>query len=181
MLRSDLTIALIVLASGSAFPKQSSGGEAATACNFSGIYRQDGWTIPGMPPAKAESLRKPLIASMPSVFVTSLTPGESQTTITEIGCSRDHTGSIEIKERPIGVIWLLSLDYAGRVFAYCVRYGAERIDHGTRVDAGTESYVMFYDLDGSGKFTLRKGGNRGPVPDFIPDWVKKGADAALSK
>jgi hypothetical protein len=181
MFRMGLVICLIALACGSAFPQQPAGGDEEPACSFSGIYRKDGWTIPGMPAAKAESVRKPLIASMPGVFVTNLTPAESQTTITNIGCSREHNGSLEIREQPIGVIRLLSLDYGGRVFAYCVRYGTERIENGTRVDAGMEAYAMFYDLDGSGRFTLLKSVKRAPVPDFIPDWVKKGADAASSK
>jgi hypothetical protein len=132
-----------------------------------------------MPAAKKS--KRVGVKDMPGVFVTMLTPIEPQTMMTEVWCPPDGSGALHIEEEPIGVLSLLSFDFDGRVFAYGVRFGTERIENGTRVDAGMESYVMFYDLDGSGHFTLRKGTRGILIPDFIPDWVQKGASAAPNK
>jgi hypothetical protein len=173
MFRKWLAIIFAVVAFGNAFPQAKTASEATKTCAFSEIYRKDGWTIPGLPALDAKSVRKRLSGAMPDVFATTLTPSVSQTTFIRIWCPSSQNGRLQIAEQPAGIIWLISFDFKGRVFAYGVRYGLERIENGTRRDAGMESGFVFYDLDGSGLFTLRKSTLPMPSPDFIPDWVKK--------
>ena len=123
-------------------------------------------------------MRKPVSDTMPHVFATKLAPVNPETTLTKVWCTRDQGGRLQIDEEPIGVIWLLSYDFDGRVFAYGVKYVEEWILDGTRRQLGAESQVVFYDLDGSGRFTLMKGPGGPLIPTFIPDWIKKSAGAA---
>jgi hypothetical protein len=181
MFSNVLAIILVILAGKNAFPQQHADADAVKTCTFDGIYRKDGWTIPGMPAKQADVKypRKPY-SNMPGVFGTMLTPVNPETTYTRIGCSRDNSGWLQIDEQPIAIIWLFSFDFEGRVFAYGIRFGLERIENGVRRDAGMESALVFYDLDGSGHFALKKSAGL-PFPDFMPDWVKKGADASPRK
>lgn len=183
MFRDGLTVVLVLILVGwnNAFPQRHGEAGAAKSCAFSEIYRKEGWTIPGMPATDVKSTRKRLSETMPDVFATQLTPVNSQTTLTRIWCPNDQNGRLQIDDEPAGIIWLFSFDFEGRVFAYGVRYGFQRIENGTRRDAGIESGFVFYDLDGSGRFTLRKSTLPMPSPDFIPDWVKKPSDSSPNK
>jgi len=72
----------------------------------------------------------------------------------------------------MGVLNLWSFDFAGRVLAYGISYGKEAMQNGTRVPIGAASAVMFYDVDGSGRFAVRKWARYPFMPDFVPDWGK---------
>ncbi len=169
-------IILIVIGSANAYPQQPPTGAVTPACSFFEIYRKDGWTVPGVHGAK-EKIHRAAFHNIPGVFVTVLEPLDRESTITQIWCPHDHTGRIEIEDLPIKILDLWAFDYAGRVFAYGISYGNEAIEDGTRVQLGSASAVIFYDLDGSGRFSLRKGTNYPLMPDTIPDWVKDGAKA----
>jgi len=168
-------------------------------CAFSEVYRKDGWKIPGTPAtpntplaAEAEARRLPPNSetwpgvtrgplkseTTPGVFVTKMIPDTTETTITRIWCTDDGTGRLQMDEEPIGIVLLVAYDFEGRTFAYAVKYVEERIWNGTRRQLGAESQAMFYDLDGSGRFTLMKGPGGPFVPYFIPDWVKKAPNPA---
>jgi hypothetical protein len=150
-------------------------------CSFSGIYRTEGWAIPGIPAVKPNGERVPLAASMPHVFVTRVKPAETETTITSISCSSALRGRLQVSDQPIGVIWLASFDFSGRVFAYGVRFVKERVEGNVRRAVAAESNIIFYDLDGLGRFTLMEGAERGLTPNFIPDWVKEDAKSVPPK
>jgi hypothetical protein len=138
------------------------------------VFRKDGWAIPGLPTAGVPAIdasvpKKRLSAEMPDVYVTRLIPAAIETTITRIRCRED--GRLEIDDEPVGIIWLWSYEFEGRRFAYGVRYVEEWMSNGTRRQLASESQAIFYDLDGSGRFTLMK-----PtvlVPTFVPPWAKK--------
>ena len=156
------------------FSQQQIDADASKGCMFSEVYRKTGWTIPGMPAVRAaDKYSRQPYGEMPSVFVTTLKPNPVETTVTVLWCSRDDIGRLQIDDEPIGIISLWAFDFNGQVFAYSVRYVMESIWHDERRQLGGESQVMFYDLDGSGRFTLMKGPGGPRVPTFIPDWVKK--------
>jgi len=174
MSRLGLAIILVAVASGNAFSQQTTNADASKGCTFSEVYRKVGWAIPGMPavPVQGKYPRKPY-SDMPGVFVTALEPNPVETTITVIWCSRDDDGRLQIDDEPIGVISLMAYDFDGRVFAYAVRYGMQSILEGKRSQLGGVSQAIFYDLDGSGRFTLMRGPGGPIVPSFIPDWVRE--------
>jgi hypothetical protein len=181
MPRTGLAIILVVLASLDAFPQQLAPKAATpTTCSFSEIYRKDGWTIPGLPGVKVKGQRAKL-TNMPGVFVTVLIPRESEAMMTDIWCPPDHSGRLEMEDQPIRILDLWSFDFSGRVFAYGISYGKDAMQNGIRVPLGAASAVMFYDLDGSGHFTVRRWARWPFMPDFIPDWARNGADASPSK
>jgi len=176
MFRITFMSILIVLGSGQLVAQQPAPGATAPVCSFSEIYRAEGWTVPGLARATVKSQRA-RFSNIPGVFVTVLMPVESESTITDIWCPPDHEGRLEIKEQPIGILNLWSFDFAGRVFAYGVSYGREAMQNGARVPIGAASAVMFYDVDGSGRFAVRKWARYPFMPDFVPDWAKKDAVA----
>jgi len=75
-----------------------------------------------------------------------------------------HSGRVEIEDLDVGIMSLTSFDVGGRIFAYDLEYGIHGI--------GAVWTVKFYDLDGSGRFTLRRSELVRIVPDLIPAWVK---------
>ncbi len=171
MHRISLAVALVFLACGSLLAQKSANAAATPACNITEIYRADGWTIPGLQGAKPLGPRRVLV-NIPYVFITPLKPGNSPSMFAYYFCSPGHSGRLEIMEFPIGVYRLFSFDVDGRVFAYYIEFVRERFENGTRVDVGAVSMAMFYDLDGSGRFTLRRVSSMS-VPEFVPDWVRK--------
>ena len=145
-------------------------------CSFSEVLRSGGWIVPGLSGAKVLQQRSPL-TNMPGVFLTKLEPLNSEATLTEILCANDQAGRLEIGDEPIKILHLWSFDFGGAVFAYRLEYGNERIRDGIRHELMSASVVMFYDLDGSGRFTLARRpesmGSPWFMPGFIPDWAKK--------
>ncbi|MGA3371658.1 MAG: hypothetical protein ABSC48_07845 [Terracidiphilus sp.] len=188
MLRASFATLLIVIGAAPVFSQQPAKSDAPPTCSFSEIYRKDGWTVPGASGAKAKKPRAPL-GNIPGVFLTMLEPGEAETNMATISCSRDHPGRLEIEEdAPIQILALWSFDFGGRIFAYRVVYGCEVINSGKREHLACASTVFFYDMDGSGRLTLSDGGrgvapgkNPGFLPSFIPDWAKNNAGAASTR
>jgi len=144
-------------------------------CNFSEVFRKEGWSIPGLKDAK-RSLHGEF-KNIPGVFVTVLIPpDENSFTITDMSCSREHEGRLELVERAIQIQKLWEFDFNGKVFGYRVLYNWEAVENGRRYSVGATSDIVFYDLDGSGKFTLRK--SFLPISSIIvPEWAKKSREA----
>ncbi len=138
--------------------------EAATPCGYSELYRKEGWVIPGINGAKKKHEHM-AVPGKPGTYATELQPTTRASTIQVFRCSREHAGRLEVEDVNMGIGSLYSFDVGGRIFAYSLVYGVDGI--------GAEWSVMFYDLDGSGRFTSRRAERSSLVPELIPDWVKK--------
>jgi hypothetical protein len=184
MRRTSLAAILVIPVAVCAFSQQPTKNDATPTCSFSETYKKDGWTVPGLVGAKAKKPRAPL-SNIPGVFLTMLEPANPETDIAEVSCTRDHPGRLEIEENaPIKILNLWSFDFGGRIFAYRVEYARESIQDGKRYELASESGVFFYDLDGSGHFTVMRDPVLGLswfIPEFIPDWAKKTAEDAPTK
>jgi hypothetical protein len=175
-----LVLTLAVFVGANAHSQTPQQVNSSPSCSFSEIYREDGWTVPGRVGAKPKGKRAEL-STLPGVFVTKLEPTQSEADFTEVWCPPDHPGRVEVDQVPIKIVDLWSYDLDGRVFAYRLLYARERIEaNGTREDTGMVIALYFYDVDGSGKFTMILGAKQGIgyfVPSFMPDWVKNRAAA----
>ena len=152
----------IVLACNNAPCQQSSDKAETPTCCFSELYRKEGWVIPGVKDAKSKW--RVAVPDTHGVYMTELEPTTHRATIQKFSCSREHAGRVEIEDLDVGIANLASFDVGGRIFAYNLMYGIDGI--------GAEWSVRFYDLDGSGRFTLRRSERNRFVPELIPDWVK---------
>jgi hypothetical protein len=189
MLRAGLVFAFIVLTCEALF-SQSAGGTSATTCGFSEIYRPSGWRIPGvvgssekimkskeielpgiLPPPQQRVARASL-SNIPGVFATQMQPGNSDLKIPLPYCSPDYPGRlISDESKPVRVLQLWRFDFNGKVFAYGIEYTPA-----TNPPILAFGQVLFYDLDGTGTFTVA----RIPKVYFfaaveVPKWAKEGA------
>jgi hypothetical protein len=178
MIRRGFAALLVFLWVQYACCQQPIQSETSPVCNFSEVYRKDGWTVPGVKDAKVKRERVTM-SNFPGVFVAMLQPTDPETFIADVHCSRDHRGRLEIEDRPIKILDLWSFDFGGHLFAYRIHYEEEALSDGKRGELASASTVFFYDLDGFGKFTLIKGPTTGAglfAPAFIPDWTKGSAN-----
>jgi hypothetical protein len=175
MRRIILTMAAMIVFLGGSYSQQSREKGSPTPCSYSELYRKDGWMVPGLKGAKIK-VKRMAVEDSPGMSMMVLEPTEPEPTITVFRCSRDHVGRMEIDEIPIGIITLWAFDFGGRTFAYRLSYGIDTIENGQRMPTGSAANVMFYDLDGSGRFVLRKsagGPSDSVAPAPIPEWVTK--------
>lgn len=161
MHRLCAVLAIIVACTNAPCQQSSDKAEAPTCC-YSELYRKEGWVIPGLKGAK--SGYRVAVPDKHGVYLTKLEPTANGATIQKFTCSREHAGRVEIEDLNVGIINLTSFDVGGHIFAYNLVYGIAGI--------GTEWSVRFYDLDGSGRFTLRRSERNRFVPELIPDWVE---------
>jgi len=137
-------------------------------CDHTELYRKDGWAVPGIKGAKRKW--RTAVPNKPEVYVTELEPATRASTIQSFRCSIEHPGRLEIGDVDMGILYLSSFDVGGRVFAYTMVYGVDGI--------AAEWSIRFYDLDGSGRFTLRRSERNRFVPELVPQWVQ---DSTSSK
>jgi hypothetical protein len=154
-------------------PQQPSSIAPRSTCAFSEIYKAEGWTVPGLKDASIQMRgnvkMRGTFADLPGVIFTTLEPVNVETMITEVNCSRDHEGRLEIMDKPIRILELTQYEYKGRVFAYGLEYEKNVIHNGERGRLGAASGYLFYDTDGSGRFTIRKWANWPFLPSVPPD------------
>lgn len=165
MLRLFSASALIIVLLGGAYSQQPE--NKLPTCDYTELYRKEGWVIPGIKGAKKKDGRTP-VPDNPGVYVTELDPNTHAATIQTFRCSREHTGRLEVEDIDVGIGYLSAFDVDGQIFAYNLVYGIDGI--------GAEWPIKFYDLDGSGRFTVRRSERIRVVPDLIPDWVKHETD-----
>jgi hypothetical protein len=184
MLRVHFAAVFFVLWAGHAFSQQPAKSDTPASCSFSEVYRKDGWTVPGVPGATVITQRARL-SNMPGVFLTRLKPLEAESFSPNIWCPQDHPGRLEIDQNePIQILDLWSFDFNGRIFAYRINYGCEAMNDDERGHLGCVQTIFFYDMDGSGRFTvIRRGGAKLSwfMPEFIPDWAKNDAGSTSKK
>ncbi len=142
--------------------------EATSGCDPYAFVKEDGWTIPGLRGAARKQHAK--FGNIPGVYVTILEPVNVKTAATFGRCSEEGRAETEVIPIKITRLWSYKMD--GRTFAYFVDY----VD----IFSGGASTMFFYDLDGSGRFTLArypKNVRDSISPAFVPDWAKKDAQA----
>lgn len=153
--------------------------KSTKACSFSEAYLKDGWTIPGLDGSVPQF--RQAWKDNPGFFITQLKPSRAESSISpDVFCPYDHPGRLEVLNQPIRVMILASWDYKGRVFGYFVAYARQVVENGIRSELGAASVVQFFDMDGSGRFTVMRFPNvKNPVkPAIIPAWVRESTDAA---
>jgi hypothetical protein len=170
MFRVRLTIAITLLGAATVFSQEPVPKETPSACSFSEIYKSDGWTVPGLSNAKIK--KKAIFTNLPGVSVTFLEPPQAETTITSIGRARNNEARLEIEEAPIRILELSAYEYKGRTFAYGVHYEIQYYYEGSRRALGAASGVLFYDAEGSDKFTVRKYARWPFLPEVPSNWPK---------
>lgn len=163
MNRIICTIALVAASSVPGYPHPSPDNSVAQTCGYTEIYKKKGWTIPGVDGAK--KMWRVAGPGRKGVYMTKLEPVTRAATIQSVSCSREHPGRLEMEDAEIQIIGLSSFGVDGRNFAYNLIYEIDGI--------AVEWNVTFYDLDGSGHFTLRRGETSRVVPDLLPDWVRE--------
>jgi len=168
-----LTMALLA-AGGDSLPAQSSNPESGEkGCGFSEAYLQQGWSMPGVPGAVPKGDRLSL-SNRPGVFVTEMKPGKSDFTLTVLQCSLDSPGRLVVRPLHVKVLALWRFDVDRRVFAYGVQYEPQYVVGG--LSSGSLEYVqaIFYDVDGSGRFTVMRYDNARMFGSLqVPEWVKR--------
>lgn len=175
MHRIICAISLVVVTTVSGYSQESDEKNAPAPCIYSELYKTEGWKIPGLKGARKKSGRA-AVPNKPGVYMTELEPTDRASTIEVFRCSQVHAGRLEVESIDIGIAYLYSFDVGGRVFAYSLTYGIDVAENGQSMPIGAVWLVMFYDPDGSGRFTLRRGEKGRFVPDLIPDWVKNNAE-----
>jgi hypothetical protein len=147
-------------------------------CQFSEMFRQDGWKIPGALGAVPKGTRLALSTSpggaVPGVFVTEMEAGKSLSNLLMPTCWPDLSGRLIIRETPVRALQMSRVDYEGRVFAYVVCYEPQSKEDGSPRRTLGFVQVVFLDVDGSGSFTVMRYDYRGlflASPD-VPEWAK---------
>jgi len=133
-------------------------------CGYSELYRKEGWLVPGLDGAKKKMARA-AVPGKPGMYLTILEPAKRASSIQVFQCSQAHVGRLEMADIAVAVGDVYAFDVGGRIFAYGVVYGIDGI--------AAEWHIMFYDVDGSGRFTVRRSERSRFVPDSTPDWIKE--------
>jgi hypothetical protein len=168
VLRMTCAAAIVAGFLGSAGAQQSP-EKPTPSCTFTELYRQEGWTIPGVKGAKKKARWS--VPYEPGVYATTLIPENRRARFETFACSRELPGRLEVAGTDIGIHLLYSFEVDGRVFAYELQYGIDVVENGKSMPSSALWGLKFYDMDGSGLFTVRRG-ERSLFPEFIPDWVK---------
>jgi len=167
-----LSTLLCVVAAG------ESGKETGTQCDchLTSLYNKSGWAIPGLEGSSEKSPRASYGADngKGQVFVTRMKAGPKPAAITWLHCSARFEGTTEVQALDVDALELWAFDVDGKVFAYGVTAGwlGPPDASGHRAQIGSVSDVLFYDMDGSGKFTLMRY-TKVPFAPEIPEWLKK--------
>jgi len=170
-------IAVVVSVDTAARVSPSDRGEML--CQFSEIYRPEGWKIPGRSGAAPMGNRFALSVSpggaIPGVFVTKMKGGRSLSTLLLPKCSQDSPGRLIIRSTPVRVLEMSKVDYQGKVFAFIVQYEPQTVESGVVTRTLGFGQVVFLDTDGSGSFQVMRYDDRGlflASPE-IPGWAKR--------
>jgi hypothetical protein len=176
MYRQKLLIALAFsLSASTAISQAPSTSSGSAKCQFAEVFRHDGWTIPGTDSTKSKQ-RTPL-AKHAGMFITKYEPLDADISLTIATCKSTQEGRLEIKEVTARIIKLWAFDAGSKPFAYRLEY-AEAASDDKRSEPGS-SIIFFYDLDGSGTFTLFKYADPAKgimLPSIVPDWAQNEMD-----
>jgi hypothetical protein len=124
-------------------------------CNFSEVYREQGWTIPGASGAVPKGDRLTL-SNIPGVFVTEMNAGKSDLSLMLFACPQDFPGRLTVRTSPVRVLAMSKFDFKGRVYAYAAQYEPQVVVNGSPQRSLGFVQVIFYDVDGAGLFKVMK-------------------------
>ncbi len=166
---------------------QDSAIKQPCSCAFTSLYNKNGWVIPGLRGATIAHPRgRYSIAGEQTkqpIFITSMKATQNRGTVTVVKCSREVQASTEVETLSVEVLRLWKFDVDGKVFAYGLSAGwlGPADASGRRPHLGTLSDFIFYDLDGSGRFSLLKTETM-PFRLEVPEWVHNaGADSKSAR
>jgi hypothetical protein len=181
-MRRIIAVAFLLMVCFSVLAQGCSTEPATEECRLSGVYRKDGWEIPGLVNA-TESKRMPLSYKRngveqpmpPGLSVTVLKPSKAESYLfSQTKCQPPKSQDPpEGYQKPIKVLKLWRFDVGGRVFAYGLEYEPQSVERGARVDTLCFGTVMFMDTDGSGRFTIMKQWRSLYTPVEVPNWAKR--------
>jgi hypothetical protein len=178
MYRQKLLIALVfILCTSSAFTQTPATSSSSSKCQFSEVLRQEGWTIPGVDSAKPKP--RTSLARHAGMFVTMYEPLDAEVNLTIATCKSTQEGRLEIKDISVKIIRLWAFDAGSKPYAYRLEYADAASNDDKHSDPGSSSIIFFYDLDGSGLFTLFKYADStksSSLPSIIPDWAQNEMD-----
>lgn len=82
-----------------------------------------------------------------------------------------YPGRIELRKQPINVMEIRRYSIKGKIFAY--RVSAEQViaEAKHRIAIASAEVVMFYDIDGNGRFTIREYATKIPYKLKVPHWI----------
>jgi hypothetical protein len=145
-----------------AWPQQTTDKSDQPTCGYSELYQEAGWLVSGLDGAKKKTART-AVPSKAGVYLTILEPTKHELSVQVFRCSRTHIGRLEIVDITVGIGDLYAFDVGGRIFAYGMVYGIDGV--------AAEWPLIFYDVDGSGRFTVRRSEMNRFAPELIPEWV----------
>jgi len=170
-----VTVVLMILSTFFCLAQEPEKQGAAQQIQIAEVLDRTGWKVPGATGARVTQHARWTTEGLEGVFADALKPVSPNTSILLLTTVRDKPGAIEIRQQQIEVTELLRFSLNGRAFAYRVTAIPQSIDNrGKRISLGSEERLAFYDVDGTGKFTvMRDAGDFGPFVPMIPEWVKK--------
>jgi hypothetical protein len=161
--------AFCMLAMGAVFPQASR--ESSSPPCVPELLNRAGWTIPGLDNAstKLAGVRLQLEGAPDDVFTDSLEPKDPTSEVVLVRCVPGQPGRFEVRNQRVRVKELLRFKRHGRVFAFRVNLWLEA-SNGEAL--GAAEVLLFYDPDGSGRFTVQRdvAGLRSFI--VVPAWVK---------
>jgi hypothetical protein len=140
-------------------------------CSFAEVFNPVGWEIPGLSGSKIVRSDIRYETNAPGdVFMDTLDPDGARAVLLLLMCDSNHVGRLEAREQPIAIKTLIRFRWGQRVFGYKVVADWADVQSGKWVPVGMTEILVYYDVDGSGKFKVRRGAELFKLE--VPEWVK---------
>jgi hypothetical protein len=170
-----LAIFLVAILSTLLYGQAPEAQQSPQTCGISEMLNRGGWRIPGLSKVLPKKHGQWTTGGLENVFVEFLQSSAPKDSVVLISAVRGHVGTIEFREQAVDVTEILRFEMNGHVFAYRVTAVPVSVGkNGSRSPLGSEERLAFYDVDGSGRFTvMRDAGGFEPFVPFVPEWVKQ--------
>jgi len=139
-------------------------------CDFAEQYNPAGWEIPGVTDSKVVRSEGPSsVAGVGGVFADALDLREKRASLLVLYCDPKHPGRLVMRDQPVNVRSVTRFRRNQRVFAYRVVADRVEVAGGEWREVGESETLIYYDVDGSGKFKLRRWATLLTLD--VPDWT----------
>ncbi len=174
-MKTFVSVVLIILSALLCLAQEPEKQGATQQIQIAEILDRKGWKVPGVTGARIIQHARWTTEGLEGIFADTLKPVSPNTSVLLLTTVRDKPGAIEVRQQQIEVTEILRFSMNGRTFAYRITAIPQSIDsRGKRTSLGSEERLAFYDVDGTGKFTvMQDAGDFGPFVPMIPGWVKK--------